>query len=104
VDLHDLYAQKDSLCRSQGPPPPCVNQLQGLARNTQGQCYYVRRLAVVNQSDFKTRNEIDTMTVLDERNGTQLFVNSLLEMAIRRMERLTEFEYARSHIQLPLHR
>lgn len=68
-----------------------------MARNTQGQCQFIRRLSIINVDDWKIvdRNfgRTGVADLLDERNGMQFFINSLLEMAIPLMNRLSEFEY-----------
>ncbi|KAK2757199.1 hypothetical protein FQN54_004713 [Arachnomyces sp. PD_36] len=102
IDLQRVYTQKNGTSRADGPYPSCMAQLQGLARNSQGQCQYVQRLSIVHKSDFEFRQHKfgqhaflnkDVASILDERNGTQFFVNSLLETAIQSMRCLTEFEW-----------
>lgn len=96
VDLKPVYVNKDALSRAAGLPPPFLAQLQGMARNTQGQCQFIRRLSIINLDDWKIaeRNPPEAANdLLDERNGIQFFINSFLEMAIPRMDQLSEFEY-----------
>lgn len=102
VDLHAVYASQDALSRADGPLPPCLAQLQGMARNSQGQCHHVQKLSVVNEGDWSVVQEsllyssMHTIAdnLLDERNGIQFLINCLLEAAIPFMKRLVEFEYA----------